>query len=105
LQGEILFNNFEGSHGVLGRTDFEEARELFDCVSHSNQFARVLRHSLNVSGCGLADSFEFLSQGSIFSILRSSSNESIGAIRLLNSHLPMSRCKWEYVISVIPGEQ
>jgi hypothetical protein len=81
--------------GVLGRFDFEDARELFDGASHSNQFARVRRHSLNESGCVLVDSFEFLSQGSIFSILRSSSNESIGAIRLLN--LPLNEIvKSEY---------
>jgi hypothetical protein len=73
--------------GVLGRFDFEEARKLFDCASHSNRFACVLRNSLNEFKSELVNSFEFLSQGNIFSILRSSSNESIGTIRLLTSHL------------------
>jgi hypothetical protein len=71
--------------GMFGRFDFNEARALFNLASVSNRFAQVLRDSLCQSDYELITVSEFLSKGRLFSILRSSSNESISLIRLLNS--------------------
>jgi hypothetical protein len=74
---------------VFGRFDFEEARTLFDFASASNRFALILRNSLSILDfdSALMSSFEFSMRGSIFSFLRSSSDDSIPLIRLLNPHL------------------
>jgi TPR repeat protein len=73
--------------GMFGRFEFDKARALLDLASVSNRFAQVLRDSLCQSDCELVAPLEFSSKGSIFAILRSSSNESIPLIRLLNFHL------------------
>jgi TPR repeat protein len=72
---------------VFGRFDFKEARELFDLASRSLRFAVVLRDSLSNLDCELMNLSDFSSKGNIFSILRSSSNESTAMIRLLNLDL------------------
>jgi TPR repeat protein len=77
--------------GLYGRFNFEEARKLLELASESGRscmrFAIVLRDSLAVSGCEIMNATDFCSSGSIFSVLRSSIDESIPLIRILNSHL------------------
>jgi hypothetical protein len=73
--------------GVFGRFDFDESRRLFDLASSSNRFAQFVRNSLCQFDYELITSSDFSSNGSIFSILRSSSDKSIPLIRLLNFQL------------------
>jgi hypothetical protein len=81
--------------GLFGRFDFMEARNMFELVSESKrgstQFAIVLRDSLSMSGCAIQNATDFAAIGSIFSFLRTSVDESIPLIRILNSHL----CDWD----------
>jgi hypothetical protein len=71
--------------GLFGRFDFDEARALFDLASISNPFGQFLRDSLCQSDYELITLSEFSSNGSIYSVLRNSSDQSIPLIRLLNS--------------------
>jgi hypothetical protein len=72
---------------MFGRFNLDEARGLFDLASVSNRFAQVLRDLLCQSNYELVTLSELSVKGSIFSILRSSSNESVPLIRLLHFHL------------------
>jgi TPR repeat protein len=80
--------------GLFGRFDFIEARKLFELASRSEHalahFAVLLRDSLSLPDCDITHASDFLSIGSIFSILRSSMDESIPLIRIFNSDL----CDW-----------
>jgi TPR repeat protein len=77
--------------GLFGRFDFIEARKLFEFASRSEhsltQFAILLRDSLSLSDGDITNATDYLSTGNIFSILRSSFDESIPLIRILNSDL------------------
>jgi hypothetical protein len=77
--------------GMFGRFDFSEARRFFETASKSNtgftQFATVLRDSLSMLDCEITIAIDYSASGSIFSILRSSIDESIPLIRFLNPHL------------------
>jgi TPR repeat protein len=73
--------------GAFGRFDFSEAYRLFDSVSDSYRFAKVLRDSLSSSNCQLVRSSNFCQSGNLFSILRSSFDGRIGLIRVLNADL------------------
>jgi hypothetical protein len=80
--------------GFFGRFDFIEARKLFELASRSEhswtQFAILLRDALSLSDCDIAHATDGLSIGNIFSILRSSFDESIPLMRGLNSDF----CDW-----------
>jgi hypothetical protein len=106
--------------GLLGKFEFNEARALFDLASVSNQFAKYLRDSLSQSDFEIITRSEFSSKGNIFSILRSSSNESIPLIRLLNFHFDgydesdhrhllvwqeVARLSFEYLINLSQTEE
>jgi TPR repeat protein len=79
--------------GLYGRFDFLEARHLFEIVSKStsqpslSRLAIVLRDSLSMSNYTLMSISDFFATGSVFSFLRSSIEESIPLIRILNPHL------------------
>jgi hypothetical protein len=73
--------------GQFGLFDFDESRELFNRASQFNRFAVILRDSLSQSDCELTSSLEFSFRLFIFSFLRSSSDDSMAMIRLLNPHL------------------
>jgi hypothetical protein len=78
--------------GVFGRFDFDESRQLFSQASRSHRFAVILRDSLSNFDCELKSPSDFSSNGNIFSILRSSIDESIPMIRLLNLNLNLNLC-------------
>jgi hypothetical protein len=77
--------------GLFGRFDFVESRRLFEFASKSEQgsiqFSRFLRDSLSLSDCEILNATDFFAMGSIFSFLRSSMDESIPLIRILNPYL------------------
>jgi TPR repeat protein len=73
--------------GVFGRFDFAEARHLFAHVSQSCLFASVLRDSMLSSECEMIYASEFCRSGNLFGVLRSSIDETIGLIQVLNPNL------------------
>jgi hypothetical protein len=89
-QGNVLAQMCLGIYlmsGLFGRFDFEKARQLFALASRSHRFAVILRDSLSNFDCELISPSDILLNGSIFSILRNPSDDSIPMIRFLNLHL------------------
>jgi hypothetical protein len=72
---------------VLGRFDFERACTLLERPSRSNRLASILRDSLSTLDYDLVSSSGFSKNGSIFSLLRWSSDDSIPLIQILNPEL------------------
>jgi TPR repeat protein len=89
--------------GLFGRFDFVEARQMFGLVSESEhdltRFAIVLRNSLSKSDCALLSGSDFSKTANIFSVLRSSLDESIPLIRILNAHLGSEVQFADYMLS------
>jgi hypothetical protein len=81
-------------YGLVGRIDLSEARNLFESAAQSASktnsaaMAIILRDSLSTPDCDLMIGGNVKSTKLIFSFLRSSANESIPLIRILNPHLP-----------------
>jgi hypothetical protein len=73
--------------GLFGRFDLTEARYLFEDLSNSNHFAHILRNSLSPSEFRLILASDFSVNGNIFSVLRSSFDDRIALIRVLNPDL------------------
>jgi hypothetical protein len=73
--------------GTFGRFNFTESRTLFEEMSVSTRFAAILRNSLSRSDCELICASDFSRTGNIFSFLRSSFDEAIALIRILNADL------------------
>jgi hypothetical protein len=73
--------------GLFGRFDFTEAQYLFKDLSDSNRFAVILRDSLFPSECRLILALDFSVNGNLFSVLRSSFDDRIALIRVLNAGL------------------
>jgi hypothetical protein len=56
-------------------------------VSDSDRFGMILRDSLSASDCELVHASDFSQAGNLFAVLRSSFEEGIGLIRVLNTDL------------------
>jgi hypothetical protein len=86
------------SAGVFGRFDFTKARNLFDDMPDSHRFAAILRDSLSSSSdCDLVRASKFCQSANLFSILRCSSDDGRGLIRLLNADLSDFEVKDRFV--------
>jgi TPR repeat protein len=72
---------------VLGQFDFEKARTLLERPSQSNRFTATLRDSLSTLNGELVSSLRFSKNGSIFSLLRWVSDDSILLIQISNPEL------------------
>jgi hypothetical protein len=79
--------------GSFGRFDFTQARDHFNQLVKSNNFALILRDSLSQSECELVLADDMRLYGNIFSVLRSFFDEGIGLIRWLNSDLIFQKVK------------
>jgi TPR repeat protein len=73
--------------GILGRFDFNQARNLFAEASSSNRTAQILHSVLSGSDDHLVTPDEYSVLGNVFSLLRSRFDERIPVIRLMNVHL------------------
>jgi hypothetical protein len=92
--------------GLFGRFDFLGALTLFEQASKSGsdsgwtRFAFLLHDLLSVPDCTLLSSDDFSQTANVFSVLRSSLDESIPLIRILNVHLADQAQLADHMLSV-----